>query len=144
MIQKVSAILLLLSITNLGPTDGYKILGICPFNSRSHFTILEKLMKGLAIKGHEVDVISHYPQKKAYPNYKDLSLSGSLPDLKNTVSLEHIKYLNSTFWIKDIIDVHGDTVCGLLSHQVFQDLINKPSSYDVVIIHVSFLIYINI
>lgn len=47
--------------------QNYKILAILPLNSRSHFVMFERLLKGLAEKGHEVDVVSHFPQKKPIP-----------------------------------------------------------------------------
>lgn len=40
------------------------ILGIFPLPGRSHYTVGEEILKGLAEKGHKVDVISHFPQKK--------------------------------------------------------------------------------
>lgn len=44
--------------------DGYRILGIFPLNGRSHMMMFEQLMKGLAKRGHQVDVVSTFPQKK--------------------------------------------------------------------------------
>lgn len=45
----------------------YNILAIFPLNARSHFVMFERLLKGLAAKGHEIDVVSHYPQKNSVP-----------------------------------------------------------------------------
>lgn len=55
--------------------NGYKILAILSDRGKSHFFALEPLMKTLAEKGHEVTVISHYPQKKPLERYKDVGLS---------------------------------------------------------------------
>lgn len=48
-------------------TEGYRILGVFPLPQKSHFIMYEKLMKGLAEKGHTVDVVSHFPQKEIKP-----------------------------------------------------------------------------
>lgn len=47
--------------------DNHKILGLFPLNSKSHFVMFERLMKALAEKGHEVDVLSHFPLKNTIP-----------------------------------------------------------------------------
>lgn len=50
-------------------TYGAQILAIFPLCVTSHFAMFERLMKGLAERGHEVDVVSHFPQKRAIPRY---------------------------------------------------------------------------
>lgn len=45
----------------------YKILGVFPLTGPSHFAMFGQLMKGLAEKGHEVDVVSYFPQKTPIP-----------------------------------------------------------------------------
>lgn len=47
--------------------QNYNILGVFPFNGRSHFVMFERLLKGLAAKGHKVDVVSHFPQQRPIP-----------------------------------------------------------------------------
>ena len=140
MFLKVFLVLSLFNFTYFKFASGYKILGICPTSSRSHFNMLETLMKGLATKGHQVDVVSHYPQKKPYNNYKDLSLYGSIPDSKNNVTLASSTDLKSIFWLKNYMNLFGKLNCDLLGHPVMQQLINKsPNSttYDLVIVQVS-------
>lgn len=48
-------------------TKSYRILGVFPLAGRSHMLMFEKLMKELAKKGHEVDVLTHFPLKKPLP-----------------------------------------------------------------------------
>lgn len=50
-------------------------------------------MKRLAEVGHQVTVISHFPEKNPHPNYKDLSITGE-PEL--SVNLE-VKATQSKF-----------------------------------------------
>jgi hypothetical protein len=45
-------------------------------------------MKALAEAGHEVTVVSHFPNKDPIENYKDESLKGKNDGLKNFVNLD--------------------------------------------------------
>lgn len=74
-------------LLNLSPTiNGLRVLGIFPHPGVSHFQFFQPIMRGLAEKGHNVTVISHFPEKNPPSNYKDLRLSG-LDLLTNTVDL---------------------------------------------------------
>ena len=45
-------------------------------------------MKALAEAGHEVTVVSHFPNDEPIDNYKDESLHGATDGMKNFVNLE--------------------------------------------------------
>lgn len=49
--------------------ENAKILGLFPLQSKSHFVMFEPYLKALAKRGHEVDVVSHFPLKKPVPGY---------------------------------------------------------------------------
>jgi glucuronosyltransferase len=49
-----------------------RILGIFPIPGRSHFTFCGTIMKELASRGHQVTVLSPFPQKSPIPNYTDI------------------------------------------------------------------------
>jgi glucuronosyltransferase len=49
-----------------------KILGIFPFQRKSHFIVASALLRELANRGHDVTVISHYPQAEKIANYTDV------------------------------------------------------------------------
>lgn len=68
--------------TFLLSTDGLKILGVMPFGSTSHFAIGHGILKSLLKAGHEVTVISPYPQKKKLENYRDVDVSSMLEGFK--------------------------------------------------------------
>lgn len=81
------AIFCALQVLNLPPTsDGLRILGLFPHPGISHFHFFQPIMLGLAEKGHNVTVVSHFPEKNLHPNYKDLPLKG-LDLLTNAVDL---------------------------------------------------------
>lgn len=76
----------LCTITFIDPTESLKILGLFPHPGLSHFHFFHPIMRGLAEKGHDVTVISHFPDKNAPQNYKDISLPKT-NTLANTVDL---------------------------------------------------------
>ncbi|EFN81563.1 hypothetical protein EAI_00418 [Harpegnathos saltator] len=116
----------------------YRILGIVPFHAPSHWVMIQPLMKGLAQRGHQVDVVSHFPQRKPIPNYTDISLVGSVPEVRNNMSAPEVLSFNG-FSMKHVTQTAGSKVCELLGHPVLQNLIKNPPQdppYDLVIIQV--------
>ena len=71
--MKVVSVLLLLMIRS-DTNDGYRILGLFPHPALSHFKAFQPLLKGLANAGHEVIVVSHFPDKNPPSNYHDYVL----------------------------------------------------------------------
>ena len=57
------------SLAIFSQVDGFKVLGVLPFGSKSHFAIGNSILKALHKAGHEVTVISPYPQK----TFRDIS-----------------------------------------------------------------------
>lgn len=90
--------LLILLTGSFYTTYAYKILCLFPHVAKSHFVMAEALMKGLAAKGHQVTMISHFPQKNSIPNYRDISLVGSMPEFVSQVPLEEVAtgYVHTT------------------------------------------------
>lgn len=119
--------------------EGYRILAVIALNGRSHFTFMEQLLKGLARQGHQVDVVSHFPLQTPYPNYRDFSLEGSLPDLVNNMSYNQLEDV-SGFNMKKFFSTAGDNVCELLGHPILQNIIKNPPKdhpYDLYITEVN-------
>lgn len=56
-------LLVLLLFRQFSPAIGFNILGICPSASYSHQQPFQALMKALAVRGHNVTVISTIPSK---------------------------------------------------------------------------------
>lgn len=125
-------------LINCKTNEGARILGIFPLQGQSHFVICNRLMKLLAKSGHQVDVISHFPEKMPIPNYKDFSLDGTLFPIVNNVNYSDIKMF-STISLKNLFLYSGDKVCDLLKHGIFENILNNPPNdppYDLVIIEV--------
>lgn len=119
------------------PGESLRILTIFPLNSKSHFVMCEQLVKGLAAKGHQVDVYSHFPAKRPIPNVKDYSLETDLlPQLTNNMEYDKaVKFRNVD--IQLLMDHVGNPVCELLDLPVFREILkNPPRDYDLVIVEV--------
>lgn len=67
--------MVLLLLATLVPVNySYNILMVSPSHSKSHLIIASALLKGLAEEGHNVTMVSSFPQKEKIPNYRDVYL----------------------------------------------------------------------
>lgn len=76
MSQTKTALYILLIVYLATPLQCYNILGIFIHPGKSHFDMFYPLMHGLAQNGHNITVISHFPDKNPLPNYRDIVLEG--------------------------------------------------------------------
>lgn len=117
-----------------------KILGLFGHPGKSHFDIFEPLMKELARRGHEVTVISFYPQKIPLDNYTDISLVGLIEQYVNFVPFsEFEKYEKYLELAMPFFNFYGLSEMGLeacskiLPSKQIQDLIKSGEKFDLVI-----------
>ncbi|EZA59830.1 UDP-glucuronosyltransferase 2B15 [Ooceraea biroi] len=100
--------------------------------------MLESLMKGLANKGHQIDVISPYPQKKPYPNYTDIA-KWATEEYVNNVTYEFVQVLAGSN-PKIFATLFGSNICEAhLGNPVIQKLVRDPPKdppYDAMIMEV--------
>ncbi|CAL7940606.1 unnamed protein product [Xylocopa violacea] len=135
--MKVLAIVLLCTV--LSACQGYRILGVFPFNAKSHFNVFEKLMKALANRGHQVDVISAFPLDKPHPNYTDLIVFEAERAFMNSMTYDDLVEFVAAKSIYTIASLGGNNVCKNLNNTKFQQLIRNPPKdppYDLVIMEV--------
>lgn len=136
--MKVLSVVLICTI--LSACHGYRILGVFPFSGKSHFMMFEHLMKSLARKGHQVDVISTFPLKKPYPNYNDMIVLPVLRQFKNNLTYNEIDTLFRDSVIYAVASLAGNLVCEHLNNPQIQELIRNPPMdppYDVIIMEVT-------
>lgn len=124
-----------------------RILGIFPFNAKSHMQMFEQLMKGLVRRGHQVDVVSSFPLKKPYENYTDIFLPTALPKMVNNMSYNTLQDILNNDMIVFLATQAGNLICekGLQDPQI-QNIIKKPPNnppYDLVIVEVN-IFYLNV
>lgn len=123
-------------------SEAYRILGVFTFNGKSHFVMYEALMKELAARGHQVDVIGHHPLKKPLQNYTDIiDLSGTTPSMVNNMTLEFgMTALKEDSIVMEIVTRFGGELCDLMDQPQFRKFIKNPPNdppYDLVIVAVS-------
>jgi glucuronosyltransferase len=70
----MQGLVLALLITGAYLSSGARILGLFPMAARSHMAVHSALVKELAHRGHEVTVVSPFPEKTTITNYKDITL----------------------------------------------------------------------
>lgn len=84
----------LCSIIFINSTESLRILGLFPHPGLSHFHFFHPIMRGLAEKGHDVTVISHFPDNNAPQNYKDVVLPKT-DTLTNAIDLTVSPQINT-------------------------------------------------
>lgn len=132
--MKISTVAILFS--TLVITDyasSLNILGIYPYQGKSHFFVFRVFLLELAKRGHNVTVISHFPEKDAPPNYHDISLAGSVKPIEGDVPFESsykILFFISMFLVKS-----GTENCEvMLANKQVQKLIKDKPKFDVVVL----------
>jgi hypothetical protein len=73
---------------------GAKVLSVFPFPSMSHVIVQKALMFELARRGHEVTVVSFFPENKVIPNYTDIELKISFQDLMESAGKGAAEFYN--------------------------------------------------
>lgn len=120
--------------------EGYRILCLFPFNGASHFRMFDALCKGLARRGHRIDMISHFPTEGSITNYTDIvDLSGTWKSVVNGFSIEEGKSLQRTITYSKATEFGGD-LCRLMARERMQKFIKNPPKdppYDLIITEVS-------
>ncbi|XP_043471720.1 UDP-glycosyltransferase UGT5-like [Leptopilina heterotoma] len=119
----------------------YKILGIFPLAFKSHNIFFQALIKSLAKKGHQVDIISYYEAKNPPDNYRDIINLSKLPNSSYFLSKSEFNSIQEAVEesgsIKKLLrDTYGLPTCKIISHERIQNFIKKipeNSPYDAVI-----------
>ena len=68
--------------------ESHRILGLFPHPGHSHFQFFHPIMKALASAGHEVTVVSEFPNKEKIENYNDETFTSNGNGLLNFVTLD--------------------------------------------------------
>lgn len=136
-----SVIFFLISLLSL--SEAYRILAIFPLNSKSHNGMFNALIRGLAERNHQLDVITHFPLENPPENYKVImDLSGTMPAVVNNFTYDSVTVFSENV-INIVAELLGNNLCQLLALDEMQRLIKFPPkdpSYDLVITEVSFFL----
>lgn len=94
----MTLIYVLLSIAVLGSQASeakFSVLGLFPHPALSHFRAFQPLLRELAERGHDVFVVSHFPEENAPENYRDFVLDQS-QIITAAYSVEEVSLQTST------------------------------------------------
>lgn len=80
------AVVLLFLVTS-SSVYSLRILGLFPHPGVSHFHFFHPVMRALADAGHDVTVVSHFPDSQSPSNYHDMKLP-TTNTLSNSVDLK--------------------------------------------------------
>ncbi|XP_063235246.1 UDP-glucosyltransferase 2-like [Bacillus rossius redtenbacheri] len=131
-----AAIFLAVMCANVHGGCGARILGVFDFNSKSHFRMFEVLLKALAARGHEVVVLGHFPQKKPVPNYTDIDVSDSVPQIVDNFTVKYVQELRFVS-LMEYLWVETREICRKsLSHPNARALLRSDQKFDLVITEV--------
>ncbi|XP_046745418.1 UDP-glucosyltransferase 2-like isoform X2 [Diprion similis] len=118
-------------------TDGARILGIFPYQGRSHNIMFEPLMIGLARAGHTVDLVNHFPLKNPVPGLNHISLKGTLHSYVNNVTASFALECNGVYGMTHFISAREPPdLCNLMRLPQLQNIINTDKKYDVMVTEV--------
>ncbi|XP_018570348.1 UDP-glucuronosyltransferase 1-8 [Anoplophora glabripennis] len=116
---------------------GLNILVIFPHSGKSHFMAFEPFFKTLAKRGHNMTVISYFPQKDPIKNYRDVSLQNPNIDT-GAINLEQVphsrsKHYNGSHFISSFAEM--DCPRGLQSENLVK-FVQENHKFDVILTEV--------
>ncbi|XP_065077837.1 UDP-glycosyltransferase UGT5-like [Ochlerotatus camptorhynchus] len=125
---------LIASIQNVQPA---KILGVFPTASKSHYIVGSALMKALAKNGHEMTVISPFPQQKPLKNYRDITTTTIFAAVGSITSnlLGNIQK-GPIDIIKGIYDFGHRVTNSTLTDPAVVALINSNEKFDLIVLEI--------
>lgn len=117
--------------------NGAEILAIVSSNSKSHFIVMEPLFKELAARGHNVTVISSFPQTRPLANYNDIDISYANPSVTGNISFSSIIHIHKQplLSMKVLLEFIGhEAYCKhVMDIKEVRDLVNSSARFDLVI-----------
>lgn len=129
----VLIVTLFISIVQIQYVTSLNILGIFPYQGKSHFFVHRVYLQELAKRGHNVTVISHFPEKDAPPNYHDVSLAGSIKILEDATPLKRSYAIIIKVGI--FLTSAGRENCEvMLANNNVQSLIKRRPKFDIAVV----------
>ncbi|XP_036346705.1 UDP-glucosyltransferase 2-like, partial [Rhagoletis pomonella] len=127
--------LLGLCCTLVQASNSLKILGLFPHPGYSHFRFFHPIMRGLAEKGHDVTVISHFPDENPPQQYRDLPLTGQ-KILTNSIELKAFEDQPFYNFYLELLMIHewGKDACNQTLHSgALAQVLRQRQHFDVII-----------
>ncbi|XP_046736274.1 UDP-glucosyltransferase 2-like [Diprion similis] len=122
--------------------NGARILAMFPVPAPSHFSMYRGVLMDLANRGHQIDVVSHFPLKYPFDNYRDIiDLNGKMEVMVNTLDFETVSRVGDIAVEEYGAEKAGNDICHILGNPEIQELIKNPPQdppYDLVIAELFF------
>lgn len=131
--EKVSLIFFHI-VASLGIINGANILGVFPNNGMSHWIVYEGVLKALAARGHNITVITSFPQKIPVSNYTDIDVSDKESNEVNSMSIDLVQNVISDVHLnqKYIAQFQLELCKKVVKNAQVQDLLQSNIKFDVV------------
>lgn len=122
-----------LIFAHFAQSQSLNILGVFPYQGRSHFFVFKPYLEELALRGHNVTVISYFPSEKPLQNYHDISLEEHSKILEDVFPIQRSYY--TIFQISLFIYSSGTDNCRiLLADKNVQNLWKSKAKFDLVVV----------
>ncbi|GLH04124.1 UDP-glucuronosyltransferase, partial [Gryllus bimaculatus] len=111
-----------------------RILAVIPYNSHSHNVMYAPLFRALALRGHTVHVLSHFPAENPPPTYRDLSIKGSYESWVDNVDMDLIASYANPLSVATLLWAETLDVCSkAMEHPATRKLLESNERYDLVV-----------
>ncbi|CAK1582730.1 unnamed protein product [Parnassius mnemosyne] len=124
--------IVLTTFIEINQVHSLNILGVFPFPGKSHFFVFETYLKALSKKGHNMTVISYFPQNQPIENYHDISLAEKLKDIEGEFPDEN-SFWNILKVASSLVELGTKNCKTLLENKNVQNLWKTKSKFDVVV-----------
>lgn len=129
--------LLTLSVL-VASSESYNILVVFPHYGKSHFFLYEGVLKTLTSRGHNLTVISYFPQKHPVPNYRDIPLN--LNNENSTGGLAFNDIMHSRFQSYGglfILKQYMEQYCKVgLEDENFRKFLKEKNDFDLILFQI--------
>jgi glucuronosyltransferase len=110
-----------------------RILALVWQRAESHFPMFETLLKALASRGHEVFVVSHFPQKTPVKNYTDISVEGSIANSRNSLDIQSLEKVDNVLYPGQMINRCLKSCELVFKHRNIHALLKSEDKFDLII-----------
>ncbi|XP_063244123.1 UDP-glycosyltransferase UGT5-like isoform X2 [Bacillus rossius redtenbacheri] len=134
--NKLLAAIALCLVVRTSVTGGYRILGVFPHTAKSHFIMSGTIMRELATRGHEVVVISPFPEKNPPKNYRDITYVDPSNTIVDSFTLDMVGGARIVETLYVLYSLGVETCEATYSSQKVQELLKSDEKFDLVMVEI--------
>ncbi|CAH0561508.1 unnamed protein product [Brassicogethes aeneus] len=130
--MKLLVVFLVTLLTKYAENANILVLQI--LTTKSHHVMFERIVRGLAERGHQVDFVNHFPLKDPPPGYNDISLKGTLETFVNNLTVDAAQFTTHKDALDFILNEVGIKPCKTaFQNDKVKNLRNTTKIYDLII-----------